>query len=59
LLLDNIELARGALERLSSMGYRTPDFDALLATKRLPHRGIGMVRRVTNSPTEEDRLKIQ
>jgi tetratricopeptide (TPR) repeat protein len=59
LLLDNIELARGALEQLSSMGYRTPDFDAILATKRLPHRGIGMVRRVTKSPTDEDRLKIQ
>ena len=59
LLLDNIDLARNALERLSSMGYRTPDLDALLSTKRLPHRDIGIVRRVTNSSPEEDRLKIQ
>lgn len=59
LLLGNIDLARNALERLSSMGYRTPDFDALLSTKKMARGQIGIVRRDTDSSTEEARFKVK
>src|SRR5207248_498464 len=34
LLLDDAPAARPVLDRLGSMGYRTPAFDALLAAKK-------------------------
>ncbi len=37
LLLDNREAANPLVSKLGAMGYRTPDFDALLASKGLEY----------------------
>jgi eukaryotic-like serine/threonine-protein kinase len=48
LLLDDLDAARPVLQKLAGMGYRTPDFDALLAAEKAPYAvSADMVRRVT------------
>ena len=37
LLLHDLDAARPVLQKLAAMGYRTPDFDALLAAKRVSY----------------------
>ena len=37
LLRDEPDVAQPLISRLAAMGYRTPDFDALLAAKRVTH----------------------
>jgi tetratricopeptide (TPR) repeat protein len=37
LLLDDLDAARPVLQKLAAIGYRTPDFDALLARKKVSY----------------------
>jgi len=37
LLLNDLGAARPVVDKLAAMGYRAPDFEALLATKKLPY----------------------
>ncbi len=37
LLLHDLDAARPVLQKLAAMGYRTPDFDALLAAKKVSY----------------------
>ena len=47
LLIDDSHAAHPVLQKLAGMGYRTPDFDALLAAKKLPYAAnADVVRRI-------------
>ena len=49
LLLDDLSAARPVLQKLADMGYRTQDFDALLAEKKVPYAvDAEVVRRITD-----------
>ena len=60
LLLNDFSAARPILEKLAAMGYRTPDFEALLKTKRL-HYSVDpdVVRRITNELTTDEGHEIK
>ena len=52
LLLDDSAAARPVIQKLAGMGYRTPDLDALLASKKLPYTvNADVVRRITATAT--------
>jgi tetratricopeptide (TPR) repeat protein len=60
LLLDDVGTARLALQKLAAMGYRTPDFDALLAEKKIPYAVNAQVeRRITNESVLEAHHKVE
>jgi tetratricopeptide (TPR) repeat protein len=53
LLLDDLGTARPILEKLAAMGYRTPDFDALLAAKKVSYAiDTEVVRRIFAAAAE-------
>ena len=56
LLLNDLDAARPVLQKLADMGYRTPDFDALLASKKAPYAvSTDIVQRVTALVAPETR----
>jgi eukaryotic-like serine/threonine-protein kinase len=56
LLLDELDTARPVLQRLADMGYRTPDFEAILAAKKIQYAvDADVVRRITEELTLEAR----
>lgn len=60
LLLDDLDTARPVLQRLAGMEYRTPDFDALVAAKKVPYAvDADVVRRITNELTLEARHQVE
>jgi eukaryotic-like serine/threonine-protein kinase len=49
LLLDDMNAARPVLQKLAIMGFRTPDFDSLLASKHVSYAvNTDVVRRITS-----------
>ena len=60
LLLDDLDAAHPILQRLADMGYRTPDFYALLAAKKVPYVvDPDVVRRISNESTLEAYHKVE
>jgi tetratricopeptide (TPR) repeat protein len=60
LLLNDLNAARPVVQRLSAMGYRTPDLDSLLATKNVPYTiDPDVVRRIASESTLEARPKVE
>jgi hypothetical protein len=49
LLLNDLKAAHPVVQRLAAMGYRTPDFDSVLAAKRISYSvDAGVLRRIIN-----------
>ena len=60
LLLNDFARSRPVLQKLAAIGYRTPDFDALLALKKIHYTVENdAVRRVTSELTSENRPKVE
>jgi tetratricopeptide (TPR) repeat protein len=60
LLLDNVGAVRPVLQKLAAMGYRTPDFDALLAEKKMPYAvDAQVVQRITSESILEPHHKVE
>ena len=60
LLLDDFGAAHPVLQKLASMGYRTPDFTALVAEKKVPYVvDAQVVRRIASESTLEAHQEIQ
>ena len=60
LLLNELSAGRPVLQKLASMGYRTPDLDALLVAKRVPYAvDAEVLRRITSEPVLEARRKFE
>jgi eukaryotic-like serine/threonine-protein kinase len=60
LLLDDMGSAQPVLNKLATIGYRTPDFEALLAAKKVPFQAnADVVRRITEESSLEAHLKVE
>ena len=60
LLLNDLSAVRPILQKLTAMGYRTPDFEALVKAKKL-HYAVDpdVVRRIANGLTTDEGHEIQ
>jgi tetratricopeptide (TPR) repeat protein len=53
LLLHDLDAARPVLQKLAAMGYRTPDFDALLTAHKVSYTvDVDVVRRIAAAATD-------
>jgi eukaryotic-like serine/threonine-protein kinase len=60
LLLDDMGSAQPVLNKLATIGYRTPDFEALLAAKKVPFQAnADVARRITEESSLEAHLKVE
>jgi eukaryotic-like serine/threonine-protein kinase len=60
LLLNDLKAAHPVVQKLAAMGYRTPDFDALLAAKKIPYPvDTDVLRRITNGYSVETYHKVE
>lgn len=58
LLLGNFDESRPVLKKLAAIGYRTPDFESLLALKRVRYAVTNdAVQRITSELTADNRRK--
>lgn len=59
-LLGDIDTARPTVEKLAAMGYRTPDFEVLLAAKKLPYTAnVDVIRRISDDVNAGPSHKVQ